>query len=115
MEIFVFVHGGGSISRMKVVPVVNEAHADKAIGTLLKTFGRIDVASAGCGDGEVRQRLLAIIESAFGDTRSFNRHVESLLNTAAVKGSGPRRRSLTRSRTKRSSDRVVEPPRLVVV
>ena len=104
MEIFVFVHGGGSVSRMKVVPLADKVHAGESTGTLLlKSFGRIDVASAGCGDSEVRQRLLGIIESAFGDTRSFNQHVESLLSTAADKGTVLRRRSLTRT-TKRSSD-----------
>lgn len=106
MEIFVFVHGGGSISRMRVEPLAlagdMAAQGNEDTSTRLKSIGRIDVAAAGCRDVEVRQRLLAIIESAFGDTRSFNHHVESLLTTASSKGFT---RTLTRSfkRAKHSS------------
>ena len=54
-------------------------------------FGAIDVRAARCSDQEVRQQLLAIVESAFGDMRSFNTLVGGLL-TSAVNKDGTRRR-----------------------
>ena len=105
MEIFVFVHAGGSISRVKVVPLGEMAQLgassdpggwrDELRATSRRRvrtrFGAIDVRAARCSDQEVRQQLLAIVESAFGDMNSFNTLVGGLL-TSAVKGEGTRRR-----------------------
>ena len=105
MEVFVFVHAGGSISRIKVAPLgeVAERNAswdpggwrDELRATSKRRvrtrFGAIDVRAARCSDQEVRQQLLAIVESAFGDMRSFNTLVGGLL-TSAVNKDGTRRR-----------------------
>lgn len=112
--VFVFVHAGGSSSRVLVVPLgaddgSSSAAADAPLAKrkLLEGLGkRIDVASAGCADDDVRQRLLAIVESSFGDLRSFDRLVGSLLTSISAqtektrRGSGTwaRRPSLTKNK-----------------
>ena len=64
MELFVFLQMGGELHRVQAL-----ALPGKDVHRELSTF---DAAKATCFKPEDRQRLLGIIESAYGDFASFN-------------------------------------------
>ena len=70
MELFTFIHMGGERERITVVEFSFEAHT---------ALTRFDASKAQCFLHKDRERLLAVIESAFGDLRPFNRVVRSIL------------------------------------
>ena len=79
MELFTFLWMGGSLSRITVKPIGTGMHRSEGelrreqtelTRSLLHEF---DVANATCFKQEERQRLLGVIEAAFGDFAAFNR------------------------------------------
>lgn len=70
MELFVFLQMGGSIDRVNALVL-----GGKNVERELATF---DAAKAQCFKQEDRDRLLGIIESAFGDFTTFNGKVRGL-------------------------------------
>lgn len=89
MELFVFLQMGGELDRISAL-----ALPGRDVNTALLTF---DAAKAQCFKQDDRQRLLGIIESAFGDFNSFNAKVRSMFA----------KRSTT---TQLTSDQVSAPP-----
>ena len=89
MELFVFLQMGGELDRISAL-----ALPGRDVNTALLTF---DAAKAQCFKQDDRQRLLDIIESAFGDFNSFNAKVHSMFA----------KRSTT---TQLTSDQVSAPP-----
>ncbi len=67
LEMFVFLHMGGSVDRIVVIPInmADEAEA-KAM------FDQADVGKSQCYLETDRQRLLGIIEVGFGNFDAFN-------------------------------------------
>ena len=85
MELFVFLQMGGELSRVTAL-----ALPGREVQRELATF---NAANAQCFKPEDRQRLLGIIESAFGDFGSFNAKVRQIfvkrsatLDSLALKG-----------------------------
>ena len=70
MELFTFIFMGGSRERIAVRELFEGARSK------LATF---DAAKARCFLPRDRQRMLAVIESAFGDLRPFNQVVRGIL------------------------------------
>jgi len=94
MEIFIYMHMGGSLERVKVVPIYKSAgldspllpqaaplHATRARAELSEQFQNFDAAKAQCFKNSDRERLLAVIEAAFGDCTEFNKSARNLLTT----------------------------------
>ena len=114
MEIFVFVQMRPQ-DVLKIVPVVDHTSESFAlidgrkeslggrsgrrpptgalepISRLENRFKRMDARVAGCSNANDREQILAIIESAYGDVRSFNLEVRQVL----LKGKARRLSSLT--------------------
>ena len=70
MELFVFLQMGGSLERVSALTMPG-----KEVQQELANF---DAAAAQCFKQEDRERLLGIIESAFGDFKSFNAKVRQI-------------------------------------
>jgi len=68
MELFTFVHMGGSSENVDVL----EAHAPGGQQAVLDSFLNFDVEKADCLDADDKERMLEVIEAAFGDLHSFN-------------------------------------------
>ena len=78
IEIFTFMHMGGDMERIELRliahPYQNQAAAKKELTEQLATF---DAAKAECFKHEDEQKLLAVIEAAFGTFDDFNERVRS--------------------------------------
>ena len=80
MEVFTFVYMGGSFSRIDVILIGAEAGRHASQADLLEHF---DCRKATCRYESDKQRLLAVIEAAFGEFESFNRIVHLLLSDSS--------------------------------
>ena len=83
IQVFTFMHMGGTQERMEVRMIGDASQ--------LLTEG-FNVAKAQCFKGEDRQKILAVIESAFGDLRRFDREVRSMLDTKVTEAAHEQRR-----------------------
>ena len=85
MEIFTFLNMGGDLSRVTVVPLATDQVVSAASESgstvrevLTAQFAQFDAEKAECYLPEDKQRLLAVIESAFGDFGHFNELVRAV-------------------------------------
>ena len=85
IQVFTFMHMGGTQERMEVRMIGDASQ--------LLTEG-FNVAKAQCFKGEDRQKILAVIESAFGDIRRFDREVRSMLDTKFIEAAHEQRRRM---------------------
>ena len=88
MELFIYMHMGGSLERVKVIPIYKSAEEGASQATPLRAraelseqFQNFDAAKAQCFKNSDRERLLAVIEAAFGDCTEFNKSARNLLTT----------------------------------
>ena len=80
MEIFTFLRMGGAMERIEMKLIANPgADKEEALGSLAQQFSHFDAAMAQCFLQKDRQRLLAVIEAAFGDFTVFNAIVRGAL------------------------------------
>ena len=71
MEIFTFMHMGGSMDRIDIKLISNpDQNQTAARKDLRAQLARFDAAQAQCFKVEDRQRLLAVIEAGFGERES---------------------------------------------
>ena len=79
MEIFVFLHMGGSLDRITIEIVAHPDTVETDARQLLTAqFACFDAAKAQCFKVEDREKLLAVIEAAFGDFKEFNKCVRDV-------------------------------------
>ena len=98
MEIFVFLHMGGSLDRITIEIIAQQDAVETDARQLLTAqFACFDAAKAQCYKVEDREKLLAVIEAAFGDFKEFNRSVRAVFATRVR----PRGGSSTRSSASR--------------
>ena len=98
MEIFVFLHMGGSLDRITIEIIAHPDSVETDARQLLTAqFACFDAAKAQCFKVEDREKLLAVIEAAFGDFKEFNRSVRAVFATRVR----PRGGSTTRSSVSR--------------
>ena len=82
MEIFVFLHMGGSLDRITIEIIAQQDTVETDARQLLTAqFACFDAAKAQCFKVEDREKLLAVIEAAFGDFKEFNRSVRAVFAT----------------------------------
>ena len=70
MELFTFLQMGGALERIDVRRLGDDQN-------VLRQLARFDASVAQCFKNEDRQRLLGIIESAFGSFVDFNASVSA--------------------------------------
>ena len=82
MEVFTFLRMGGDQERVTVRMMAGQDEGVAAARRLLtKQFASFDAAKAQCFKVEDREKLLAVIEAAFGDFKEFNRSVRAVFAT----------------------------------
>eukprot|EP00746_Dinoflagellata_sp_MGD_P157652 gnl/MRDRNA2_/MRDRNA2_86275_c0_seq2.p1 gnl/MRDRNA2_/MRDRNA2_86275_c0~~gnl/MRDRNA2_/MRDRNA2_86275_c0_seq2.p1 ORF type:complete len:495 (+),score=55.37 gnl/MRDRNA2_/MRDRNA2_86275_c0_seq2:197-1486(+) len=81
MELFIFIKMGGSVDCVDVLPI--EDSREEA----LERISQFDAQEAKCFVPDDRQRLLAIIESGFGNFDVFNSLVRQMLTSVVEKNS----------------------------
>ena len=74
IELFTFLRSGHDRTKIKVYQLT--ASEDDDVTASFTTF---DASKAQCHKKSDRERLLAVIESGFGDFRPFNRLVRGIL------------------------------------
>jgi hypothetical protein len=75
VELFTFTVMGGTLDRIDVLPLDRR----RGLAGVLDKFDAFDVTHAKCARTEDRQRLLAVIEAAFGNHGPFNLLVRTIL------------------------------------
>ena len=76
LEVFTFLRMGGTLDRIDVLPVGKGTRAQ-----IEDRFNTFDAQNAQCFVQADRQRLLGVIEAAFGDFKTFNLSVQNALIT----------------------------------
>ena len=91
MEIFVYLHMGGSLDRITIEIIAQQDTVEKDARQLLTAqFACFDAAKAQCFKVEDREKLLAVIEAAFGDFKEFNQCVRDVFAERTVASSTSR-------------------------
>jgi len=82
MELFTFVHIGRSVDRIIFEPLLRAGHEEDDLDELEETFQTFDATLCDCFSRQDKDRLLGIIEAAFGDMASFNHIVKTIFYKA---------------------------------
>jgi len=81
-ELFTFLHTGGSIERIEILPLVagrtQEERAAEA-AAVCNTLLTFDASRAKCFKLEDKHRLLALVEIGYGSLSGFNREVKRMV------------------------------------
>jgi len=78
MELFTFVHMGGDVNRIKLVPVLREGQENHDMQLIHAAFATFDANLCDCSNPEDKERMTSIIRSAFGSLDEFNMCVRSI-------------------------------------
>ena len=82
MELFTFVHIGGTIEGIEILPLVSgatpEERASKA-DAVCRSLLTFNAARASCFKLDDKHKLLAVVECGFGSLAAFNRVVQRLV------------------------------------
>lgn len=80
MELFTFVHIGGKPSDINVIPVLRRGHELEDRAAMRQSFLDFDVLNCECFNTSDKEKMLDIIQMAFGDLGKFNESVRSILH-----------------------------------
>lgn len=80
MELFTFVHIGGNVSEINVIPVLRRGHELEDRSAMRQSFLGFDVVNCECFNSADKEKMLDIIQMAFGDLLNFNEAVRSVLH-----------------------------------
>lgn len=84
VEVFSFVHMGGSISNMHFEPLCKAGREKEDFDSLRATVENFDARSCDCHLPEDKARMLAIVEEAFGDVSGFNTSVREIFQQSTL-------------------------------
>merc|ERR1712187_770755 len=82
VELFTYVHMGGSICSIEFEPVLRRGHENEDLRSIAATFEAFDAQQCTCFLTEDKDRMLDIICSAYGDLRDFNKAVREIFRYA---------------------------------
>merc|ERR1711972_177921 len=82
-EVFTFVHMGGDIASIDVVPVLRPTSPDADLGAVRDSFATFDVTKCVCHLVEDKERMLSMIELAFGQLHRFDHVVQDIIRVAS--------------------------------
>jgi len=82
VEIFTFVHMGGEVDRIRLVPLIRNGHEHEDEAAIREAFIHFDAEQCECFDANDKDRMLTIIYAAFGDMIGFNNAVRDIIEQA---------------------------------
>ncbi|CAE7242714.1 unnamed protein product [Symbiodinium sp. CCMP2592] len=80
VELFTFVHIGGNLHEINIIPVLRRGHEHEDRQKLKASFLNFDVMDCDCFNQEDKEKMLDIIQTAFGDLAKFNDAVKAILD-----------------------------------
>merc|ERR1711933_85609 len=84
VELFTFVHIGGKLHQIKMVPLCRDAAGEEDRDAILRTIENFDAEQCACFDPSDKERMLEIIVAAFGCMESFNTVLHALMRQARL-------------------------------
>jgi hypothetical protein len=78
MELFTYDHMGGIIEDIDVVPIIREGHHQEDSEKIRRSFETFDVRNCECFNKEDKERMLTIIDVAYGSMDGFNDAVRKI-------------------------------------
>lgn len=78
LEIFVYVHMGGEVADIVLLPLLGEDHESEDAQSLAGSFASFDAKNCQCFNVEDKQRILAMIGTAYGSMANFNDVVRAI-------------------------------------
>jgi len=85
MELFTFVHMGGDIERIKLIPITRDGNEAQDREKINASFAKFDARECACVMERDRSNILSIIDAAFGDTDAFNKNVRRIIEDVGFK------------------------------
>jgi len=79
LELFTYIHMGGSCEDVEFVFVCREGHEDDDTRAVEEAFGTFDARHCQCACPCDKERILAIIETAYVSIPRFNRVVQAIM------------------------------------
>merc|ERR1712083_1215056 len=73
---------GGTVDRILLVPLVREGHEDEDADMISQAFETFDANKCECFNPDDKERMLNIINTAFGDMDRFNDEVRAIFEEA---------------------------------
>lgn len=80
MEIFTFVHMGGDLARVELIPLLSPGKEQEDEATIRKMFDDFDVRKCRCFNNNDKEKMLTIIRTAFGGMSRFNGKVGEIVH-----------------------------------
>merc|ERR1712176_277566 len=84
LEIFTFVHMGGDVDRILLVPLIREGFECEDEESIMHAFKNFNARDCECFDANDKERMLNIIHTAFGDMEGFNEAVRHIFRDAGL-------------------------------
>lgn len=78
LELFTYVHMGGRVEDIELVPVVREGHETEDSQAINDAFATFDATACQCKCPEDKERLLTIIRTAYGCMYEFNAAIRAI-------------------------------------
>merc|ERR1712048_1378747 len=82
VEIFTFVHMGGKMDRIRLLPLIRSGHEHEDEAAIRGALDHFDAEQCECIDADDKNRMLTIIYAAFGDMIGFNNAVRDIIEQA---------------------------------
>eukprot|EP00928_Gymnodinium_smaydae_P028448 TRINITY_DN21698_c0_g1_i2.p1 TRINITY_DN21698_c0_g1~~TRINITY_DN21698_c0_g1_i2.p1 ORF type:complete len:619 (+),score=96.70 TRINITY_DN21698_c0_g1_i2:101-1858(+) len=80
MELFTFVHMGGDVSQITLVRLLRRGREKRDTWAIQRSVDEFDSEQCDCSVREDKEKMLDVIEVAFGDTDGFNVTIRQLLS-----------------------------------
>lgn len=84
MEMFTFVHMGGSVDRITMLPLVREEFQSEDEAMIREGFRNFDAEVCECFCSDDKERMLSIISTAFGGIGGFNNAIRRIIEQAEL-------------------------------
>lgn len=77
-ELFTYVHMGGKLDNIELIPVLRELREDEDLKEIQDSFQSFDVRACECFNEEDKRRMMVAINTAFGCMDTFNGVVKTM-------------------------------------
>jgi len=84
VELFTFAHIGGRSSRITAIPLLRQGCELEDAAAIDQVYEEFDASQCECICGSDKEKMMAIITTAFGDVASFNSMMRQLLKRCGL-------------------------------
>jgi len=88
LELFTYIHMDGDVGAIEVEPLMREGFEQDDADEIHEAFGSFDARSCDCANPAERERMLNIIETAYGSMPQFNGVVQSITDEVYIQVEG---------------------------